>query len=110
MEILSVTPITDVTWCGKLLFVIMVIAGLLALFAAHDHDVGFAAGCCVVVIILVVILLTCPMIQEDKETAIYTVEITDSEQYQKLIEDGYTFKRVYDNREIYKIQGPIINK
>ena len=50
------------------------------------------------------------MIQEDKTTAIYTVEITDSEQYQKLIEDGYTFKRVYDNREIYKIQGPIINK
>ena len=44
MEILSVTPITDVTWYGKLLFVIMVIAGLLALFAAHDHDVGFAAG------------------------------------------------------------------
>ena len=110
MEILATTPITDVTWYGKLIFAVMVIAALLAFFAIRDHEFGLAAGSCIVVIILVVILLTCPIIQEDKTTAIYTVEITDQEQYKQLIKDGYTFKRIFDNREIYRIQGPIINE
>lgn len=110
MEILSVTPITHVTWYGELIFIVMVLAALLALLAAHDHQTGIAIGSFIVTVVLFVVLIACPLTQEDKETADYTVEITDQEQYQKLIEDGYTFRRVYDNREIYNIRGPIINK
>lgn len=110
MEILSVTPITHVAWYGGVIFIVMALAALLALFAAHDHDTGIAIGSFIVTVVLFVILIACPMTQEDKETADYTVEITDQEQYQKLVEDGYTFKRVYENREIYNIRGPIINE
>ena len=110
MEILSVMPITYIAWYGGLIFVITVITALLAIFAACDHERGTAITSFIITVVLFVILVTCPMTQEDKENAIYTVEITDSEQYQKLIEDGYTFERVYDNREIYNIRGPIINE
>ena len=110
MEILSVTPITHTTWYGGLIFIITAIAALITIFATSNHEMSTAIGGLLVTIVLFVILITCPMTEEDKKTAIYTVEITDSEQYQKLIEDGYTFNRLYDNREIYRIQGPIINK
>lgn len=109
MEILSVTPITHVAWYGGLIFIVMALAGLLALFSARDQP-GLSICSFIVTIILFVVLITCPMTQEDKETADYTVEITDPEQYQKLVENGYTFERVYENREIYNIRGPIINE
>lgn len=35
----------------------------------------------------------------------YVVEITDETKYKELVEEGYTFKRVYENKEIYSITG-----
>lgn len=35
----------------------------------------------------------------------YVVEITDETKYKELVEEGYTFKRIYENKEIYSITG-----
>ena len=35
----------------------------------------------------------------------YVVEITDETKYKELVEKGYTFKRIYENKEIYSITG-----
>ena len=35
----------------------------------------------------------------------YIVEITDEAKYKELVEKGYTFERLYENKEIYSITG-----
>ena len=35
----------------------------------------------------------------------YVVEITDEAKYKELVEKGYTFERIYENKEIYSITG-----
>ena len=35
----------------------------------------------------------------------YVVEITDETKYKELVEKGYTFERLYENKEIYSITG-----
>ena len=35
----------------------------------------------------------------------YVVEITDETKYKELVEEGYTFERIYENKEIYSITG-----
>ena len=109
MEILSTTPIQEVTWYAIVLFFMLISAIVVAVQSTKEEGKATTAIAALIVIVIFVVMMTCPMTKNSETSANYTVEIIEAEQYQKLIEGGYTFDtRVYENRNIYKISGPII--
>lgn len=109
MEILSTTPVQEITWYAVVLFFAMMTALVITIHSTKNDNSGVTAIFALVFIVILVIMFACPMTKDSETSANYTVEIIEPEQYQKLIESGYTFDaRVYENRNIYKISGPII--
>ena len=87
------------------------ISSLLALmfgviFIASDHYI-IGTICLILGIIGLIIIVILPAENASKQM-MYTVEITDPAQYQILIERGYSFKRLFENKEIYTIVGDVL--
>ena len=106
MTILESTPITEIAWYTV---VLALLSDILLLFSvitfAHNHS---TIGCILLVIgiIFLITVFILPKISTGKMS--YTIEITDPRQYQILIEKGYSFTRLFENKEIYTIIGDVL--
>lgn len=105
MEILAVEPIMALGAVTGIAFLIVIITGILfGICCKADTEAGMAiSGICLA--IAMVVLIGSIFFPEESGNYKYTVEITEESKYKELIEEGYEFKRVYDNREIYNISG-----
>lgn len=107
MEILESSNITATPW-WTIVAVIMIGSGIvLGLIAFVDEQIGKSAIFLIIALIgLLIIFITPTEIPTDKMS--YTVEITDDTLYQTLINKGYSFKRIFENKEIYTIIGDVL--
>ena len=107
MEILESSNITATPW-WTIVAVIMIGSGIvLGLIAFVDEQIGKSVIFLIVALIgLLIMFITPTEISTDKMS--YTVEITDDTLYQTLINKGYSFKRIFENKEIYTIIGDVL--
>lgn len=105
MEILAVEPIMVLSIITGIAFLIVLVTSLaFAICSKVDTEAGMIiSGVCFAVALTVLVGSTFFPIESGRYK--YTVEITEESKYKELIEKGYEFKRVYDNREIYNISG-----
>ena len=105
MEILAVSPITVVSGLTGILFLALIVSVVIfAICCKCDTDVGMLISGILCVIVGVVFFgSTFFPVESGKYN--YTVEITEESKYKELVDEGYTLKRVYDNKEIYNISG-----
>lgn len=105
MEILAVEPImtfSDIT--GIALLAVIITGIIFGMCSESDAEIGMIiSGVCFV--IAMVVLIGSAFFQVESGKYKYTVEITEESKYKELIEEGYEFKRIYDNKEIYNISG-----
>ena len=106
MEILKVVPVERLSWWTAALTVIWIIAFILIMWELADGRFNtLQLGiCCFIVIACTIALILLPKTYAT-ESKTYTVEITDNSQYRRLIDDGYSIKKLYDDRDIYEISG-----
>ena len=107
MEILESSNITATPW-WTIVSVIMIGGGIvLGLIAFVDEQIEKSAIFLIIALIgLLIRFITPTEIPTDKMS--YTVEITDNTLYQTLIDKGYSFKRIFENKEIYTIIGDVL--
>ena len=107
MEILESCIVTNIAWWLPASIAIACICLPLAIIAA-SNDAHFPAALFAVVALaaIAVIIFAPSEVPTDKMS--YTIEITDPTQYQILIEKGYSFKRLFENKEIYTIIGDVL--
>lgn len=105
MEILAVEPIMVLGIVTGIAFLVLIITGLaFAICSKLDTEVGMIiSGVCFAIALVVLVGSTFFPVESGNYK--YTVEITEESKYKELIEEGYEFKRVYDNRDIYNISG-----
>lgn len=107
MEILDSCVITNTAWWFPVSIAIAFICLLLAIIVA-SNDALFPTLLFVVIALaaIAVIIFAPSEVPTDKMS--YTIEITNSAQYQILVEKGYSFKRLFENKEIYTIIGDVL--
>ena len=103
MEILEITQVTKIAWWLAAAIMAFFVCGALATNDAPIPTIIFAL---LALIALVIIVIAPSEIPTDQMS--YTVEITDPAQYQILVEKGYSFKRLFENKEIYTIIGDVL--
>ena len=107
MEILEITQLTEVAWWFPTSIAIACICLPLAIVAAFNDAHVHAALFAIVALAAIAVIIFTPLeVPTDKMS--YTIEITDPAQYQILIEKGYSFKRLFENKEIYTIIGDVL--
>lgn len=105
MEILAMSPIMVVSTLTKILFLVLIVSGIiLAICYKCDTDIGIIISCILCLIAGITLFISFGFPVESGRYK-YTVEITEESKYKELVEEGYEFKRVYDNKEIYNISG-----
>jgi hypothetical protein len=104
MEILAMTEVMKVAWYVPLIIAVFFISGIMAIIAASNDAYITLAICALLSIASIILILTLPTEIPNGQMS-YTIEITNPEQYQILIEKGYSFKRLFENKEIYTIIG-----
>ena len=100
----------DITTISGLYFIAVAVGASFVTFLFAALCTGkkqTALWCGIVVIIAGIILFTVNPYPTVGKTS-YTVEITDNSKYKELVESGYKFSRVYENRNIYIIEGDIL--
>ncbi len=105
MEILAVEPIMVASTITGILFLVLIVSGIILFICDKcDTEIGMIISgiLCAIAGIALLISFLFPV---ESGTYKYTVEITEESKYKELIEEGYEFKRVYDNKEIYNISG-----
>ena len=107
MEILTTAEIMKVAWYIPLIIAVFFISGIMAIVTAFN-DAYITFTICVLLCVASIILILVLPTEISNGQMSYTIEITDSAQYQTLVEKGYTFKRLFDNREIYTIIGDVL--
>jgi len=107
MEILATAAITKVAWYVPLIIAVFFISGIMAIVTASNDAYIALTICALLSIASIILILTLPTEIPNGQMS-YTIEITDSAQYQTLIEKGYTFKRLFENKEIYTIIGDVL--
>ena len=107
MEILSSSTITTAAWWFTVAVGATLFGAIIALLAAlNNHNIVALIFAFIVLAGLVVIFVAPHEIPTDKMS--YTVEITDNTLFQSLINKGYTFKRLFESKEIYTIVGDVL--
>lgn len=107
MEILTTSPVMVTPWWMPVAIVLTVVCAACAIIAANDQAYMPATILSIIVIIAIAVIIFAPReIPSNKMS--YTIEITDPAQYQILIEKGYSFKRLFENKEIYTIIGDVL--
>ena len=107
MEILSTSPVMITPWWMPMAIVLTVVCAVCAIIAANEEAYIPTAIFSIIAIIAIVVIIFAPHeIPSGKMS--YTIEITDSMQYQLLIKKGYTFERLFENKEIYTIIGDVL--
>ena len=105
MEILSVIPVYYTPWYIPILIISLVVGLVLCFLCLMDEHMWalfiialLTLGCIVLVIVL-------PHELPVEGQYEYQIEITDNSYYKYIVDNYKIIERVYDNREIYKIQG-----
>ena len=107
MEILTTSPVMVTPWWIPVAIVLTVVCAACAIIAANEEVYILTAIFSIIAIIAIVVIIFAPHeIPSDKMS--YTIEITDPAQYQILIEKGYSFTRLFENKEIYTIIGDVL--
>lgn len=107
MEILEIAQVTKTAWWLAAAIMAFFVCGVLAIiFASNDAPIPTIIFTLLALIALVIIVIAPSEVPTDQMS--YTVEITDPTQYQTLVEKGYTFKRLFENKEIYTIIGDVL--
>ena len=105
MEILAVEPIMVVSPLTGILFLALIVSGVIfAICCKCDTDTGIVISG-ILCVIVGVVFLGSTFFSVESGRYKYTVEITEESKYKELVDEGYTLKRVYDNKEIYNISG-----
>ena len=104
MEVLECHIIMSVPWWTVVTLIIAVSCILFAIIALFDDEKAFGSVLIGIFIVSAIVFVICPKeTPTDKWST--TVEITDLESYKELVQREYTFKKVYDDREIYIVEG-----
>lgn len=107
MEILEITQVTKIAWWLAAAIMAFFVCGALAIiFASNDAPIPTIIFALLALISIVIIVIAPSEVPTDQMS--YTVEITDPAQYQILVEKGYSFKRLFENKEIYTIIGDVL--
>ena len=107
MEILESCVVTNTAWWLPVSMAVACICLPLAIIAVSNEAHFPAALFATIALIAIAVIIFAPSkVPTDKMS--YTIEITDPVQYQILIEKGYSFKRLFENKEIYTIIGDVL--
>lgn len=107
MEILKIAEVTEVAW-WFIVSIITVAVSLLSIILAAFYDCDVIAIIFTIIgVIAVIVIIFAPSVIPTGEMS-YTIEITDPSQYQILVEKGYSFERLFENKEIYTIIGDVL--
>ena len=104
MEILNTAPVTIIAPWTMLCAVIGTICIVLTVSFLTDEKLISAAVTASLALIAMIIIVACPR-ELPTERQTYVVEITDDSYFSELISHNFTLKRLYDNRNIYEIEG-----
>ena len=111
MEILETTQLMVTPWW--LVAAIIVIFGdffvaFVVVIAQDDNKISPI----LIILILIMIAAGCVIVFAPSKIPSgqmsYTIEITDPMQYKFLVEKGYSFTRMFENKEIYTIIGDVL--
>ena len=103
MEILEFHVIETVAWWLPVLLLGGIILVIIGIAILDDSEIAAVISWVLSFACFITVIAVPSSVPTDKMS--YTIEITDSAKYQELVEKGYTFSRVYENREIYVIKG-----
>ena len=107
MEILESCVVTNTAWWFIASLMAAVICLPLAIIAA-SNDAHFPAALFAIIALAAIAVIVFAPSEVSTDKMSYTIEITDPAQYQILIEKGYSFKRLYETKEIYTIIGDVL--
>ena len=105
MEILAVQPLAELSrWFIPLILmgIGFAIYGIIAY--TNKETRIFGVICLIIAFICGIVVNVFPMRRPANQYK-YTIEITDQNKYQELIDKNYVFTKLYENREIYNIVG-----
>ena len=107
MEILTTSPVMVTPWWMPVAIVLTVVCAACAIIAANEEAYIPTAILSIIAIIAIIVIIFAPHeVPSDKMS--YIIEITDPTQYQLLIKKGYSFTRLFENKEIYTIIGDVL--
>ena len=107
MEILASNEVTTMSWWAVFAIIAMGVGAVGGFYCACENMRTGALILLTVALIGVIVLIVAPISMPSGKMS-YTVEITDNTMFQSLIQKGYTFERLFDNKEIYKIIGDVL--
>lgn len=107
MEILEIAQVTKTAWWLVASIMTLVIFLPLAIIAA-SNDANFPATLFAVIVLAAIAVIVFAPSEVPTDKMSYTIEITDPAQYQILVEKGYSFTRLFENKEIYTIIGDVL--
>ena len=107
MEILESYVVTNLTWWFCVSLAIACICLSVTIVTTINDAYLPAAIFAIITLAAIAVMIFAPSkVPTDKMS--YTIEITDPAQYQILIEKGYSFTRLFENKEIYTIIGDVL--
>lgn len=111
MEILKTTQLMITPWWFPVSIIVIFVAILVAFGATISQEDG-KISIALIISIIIMIIAGCIMIFMPSEIPSgqmsYTVEITDPAQYQFLVDKGYSFTHLFENKQIYTIIGDVL--
>ena len=107
MEILASSSVMETTWWSLVALAVVIIGVVATILAAADDYTMVAAIFAIIVIIGIIVLIVTPSEMPTDQMS-YIVEITDNTLFHSLINKGYSFTRLFENKEIYVIVGDVL--
>lgn len=109
MEVLKADVIVEVPWWQYFALGLGVVGVLVAVISSIIKDYNWTfVGIATIAVAIILALFSPQEIYTEKWRS--TVEITELEYYKLFVQEGYTFNRIYDEREIYEIVGPEVEE
>lgn len=107
MEILEVAQVTKMSWWFIASVITLTVCIIFAIIAAANNTYLPMVMFVIIALAAIAVIVIAPITVPTDEMH-YTIEITDPAQYQILVEKGYSFKRLFENKEIYTIIGDVL--
>ena len=104
MEILSSQIMKEMSLWSALSFSGTLIALVMAIILLKEEYTFLGTMFLAISIVCFIILISIPIYKETGEIS-YTIEITDSSSYKTLIDKGFRFEKLFENKDIYTIIG-----
>ena len=107
MEVLEFSQVMQIGWWVFVAAIVMIISGCLSIIAASNSAYIFSAILGILCLISLIVLIATPTYAPTNKMS-YTIEITNPAYYKTLVEKGYSFTRLFENKEIYTIIGDVL--